>query len=154
MAYVKTNWENGVTPINATNLNNIETGIETNDTAIASLINDFYYKDGDAFQVSNELNCAGMLSSGRKGIYFTIPVEKNLKNITSITINSLVAQIRHSTGGYIANNVELSTLGTYQAYKSSNNTIEVVFTLNTASSFTNNLPVVVSIGSCRITFNE
>ena len=28
MAYTKTNWQNGVTPINDTNLNNIETGID------------------------------------------------------------------------------------------------------------------------------
>jgi hypothetical protein len=37
MAYVKTNWENGVTPINAINLNNIENGIESNDESITTL---------------------------------------------------------------------------------------------------------------------
>lgn len=40
MAYVKTEWQDGVsgnTPINATNLNNIENGIENNDTRLNSL---------------------------------------------------------------------------------------------------------------------
>ena len=32
MAYVKTNWVDDVTPLSATNLNNIETGIESNST--------------------------------------------------------------------------------------------------------------------------
>ena len=32
MAYTKTNWVDGETPINATNLNNMEGGIENNDT--------------------------------------------------------------------------------------------------------------------------
>lgn len=34
MAYVKTTWVNGETPINADNLNNIEGGIKDNETAI------------------------------------------------------------------------------------------------------------------------
>ena len=34
MAYIKTEWVNGETPLNETNLNNIENGIETNDKAI------------------------------------------------------------------------------------------------------------------------
>lgn len=38
MAYVKTTWVNGVTPINSNNLNNIENGIETNETSINGLI--------------------------------------------------------------------------------------------------------------------
>lgn len=37
MAYTKTNWTS-TTPINTTNLNNIEDGIEANDTKIATLI--------------------------------------------------------------------------------------------------------------------
>jgi hypothetical protein len=37
MAYVKTNWINGLTPVNSTNLNKIEDGIEANDTLKAPL---------------------------------------------------------------------------------------------------------------------
>jgi len=37
MAYVKTNWVNGLTPVNSTNLNKIEDGIEANDTLKAPL---------------------------------------------------------------------------------------------------------------------
>ena len=37
MAYTKTTWVNGETPINADNLNNIENGIETNDANIMKI---------------------------------------------------------------------------------------------------------------------
>ena len=37
MAYVKTNWVNGLTPVNSTNLNKIENGIEANDLLKAPL---------------------------------------------------------------------------------------------------------------------
>ena len=36
MSYTPTEWENGTTPINATNLNKIEKGISDNDTAISN----------------------------------------------------------------------------------------------------------------------
>lgn len=39
MAYTKTNWENGVTPVNATNLNHIEQGIYDNSVGIGNLSN-------------------------------------------------------------------------------------------------------------------
>ena len=39
MAYEKTNWINNVTPLNATNMNHIETGIEANSTNIGDLSN-------------------------------------------------------------------------------------------------------------------
>lgn len=38
MAYTKTTWVNGETPINADNLNNIENGIETNDKKLSQVI--------------------------------------------------------------------------------------------------------------------
>ena len=37
MAYTKTTWVNGETPINADNLNHIETGIKNNDTSIGNI---------------------------------------------------------------------------------------------------------------------
>ena len=42
MAYTKTNWVNGSTPINATNLNKIENGISANDSAISAMLNKIY----------------------------------------------------------------------------------------------------------------
>lgn len=38
MAYSRTNWENDVTPLNATNMNNIEDGIEENKAAIVGKV--------------------------------------------------------------------------------------------------------------------
>ena len=37
MSYEKTNWQNGVTPVNAQNMNHIEDGIAANDTAITQV---------------------------------------------------------------------------------------------------------------------
>lgn len=37
MSYQKTSWINNITPINADNLNNIENGIESNDTSIGDM---------------------------------------------------------------------------------------------------------------------
>lgn len=36
MSYVKTNWVDGTTPASASNMNNIESGVSTNDTNIAT----------------------------------------------------------------------------------------------------------------------
>lgn len=48
MAYTKTEWQNGAsgnTPINATNLNNIENGVATNDMNITALYERDNYSD-------------------------------------------------------------------------------------------------------------
>lgn len=121
---------------------------------VMAKFDDFYYKDDDTFEVINELDCAGMLSANSKKVYFTLPLDKSLKYINTITINSLNCEVRHATGGYMATDVELSTLGTLSVSKASNNALKIIWTLTTASSYTNNLPVIVSIESCRITFNE
>lgn len=36
MSYKKTDWQNGITQLNAQNMNHIEDGIEANDAAIAT----------------------------------------------------------------------------------------------------------------------
>lgn len=45
MAYIKTEWVNEVTKVNATNMNNIENGIETNDIALSN-IKDYVIESG------------------------------------------------------------------------------------------------------------
>lgn len=45
MAYTKTTWVNDVTPANATNMNNIENGIEANDIALSN-IKDYIIESG------------------------------------------------------------------------------------------------------------
>lgn len=51
MAYTKTNWENGKTPINATNLNNIEQGIANNETAAKNAVG-LVIKDADKYSTT------------------------------------------------------------------------------------------------------
>lgn len=47
MAYTKTTWVNGETPINADNLNHIEGGIKDNDTAISDMIGKILWTNND-----------------------------------------------------------------------------------------------------------
>ena len=131
------------------------TGIFTkNGNSYNNLLEDFYYKANDVFAITQEyLHCAGILSSSQKGIYFTIPVDKSMKNVSTATINSCNVQIRGNTGGYIAQNVQLNTLGTITTTIVSERNISVVVSMPNASSFANNSPIVVSIRSCRITFS-
>ena len=52
MSYTRTNWENGVTPLNAINMNNIENGIAELNTRISGLI-DIFYPVGSYYETSD-----------------------------------------------------------------------------------------------------
>lgn len=112
-----------------------------------------YYKNNDLFEPTS-LSCAGYLTTSRKSVGFSVLLEKRLDNINEIIIESLICEIRHSDGGYIAQNVELSTLGSLSVSKSTNNILGISLSLNTASSYTNNCPVNVRITSGTIKFKE
>lgn len=115
---------------------------------------DLYYKDGDVFD-AGLLMCTGVLTSGCTDILFTIPVDKRLDNINTIKADLTRCQIRHSDGGYIANNADLSTLGNIAIRKGAGgNTLYITLTLTTASTFTNNCPVAVYIINGTVTFNK
>lgn len=67
MAYTKTNWVNGQTPINATNLNKIENGIAENYTAIGTLSNLNTTNKSSLVSAINEINSNDIA----KGTYST-----------------------------------------------------------------------------------
>ena len=82
MAYTKTTWVNGETPINADNLNNIEGGIKDNETLISNITGTILWKNPhptDNFQAQTvELNSDDydtieitFLSFRNRGTYFT-----------------------------------------------------------------------------------
>lgn len=52
MSYTRTTWENGVTPLNAINMNNIEDGIAELNTRISGLI-DIFYPVGSYYETSD-----------------------------------------------------------------------------------------------------
>jgi hypothetical protein len=75
MAYQRTTWENSpaiTTPIDATNLNNMEIGIETNDTAVLSGWNvlgatlTFSSADAPTYVASTSVDLTGVISVGMK----------------------------------------------------------------------------------------
>lgn len=138
-------FNNGTTPVlNEINLNKITTKID-------EMIDNLYYKEGDTYKPAYLL-CTGILTSGNKEVIFTMPTEKRMDGISTITCSSLKCQIRHSDGGYIANSVELSTLGTLDFTKTTNNTLRIRLIMNNASTLTNNCPVNVYIISGDFTF--
>ena len=116
--------------------------------------NDIYYKDGDTFTNLSYIACTGHLTASSKSVYFTLPVEKKLDNIKSITINSISASVRHADGAYIAQG-DLKTLGTIAASKSTNNLLRFKFDLTTAATTAaNNAPLAVDIIDIKLTFNK
>lgn len=56
MAYTKTTWVNNVTPLNATNMNNIETGIYDNSVNIGDLTNLSTTSKNNTVAAINEVN--------------------------------------------------------------------------------------------------
>lgn len=147
------NYPSTNSPINATNLNTIQTNVENE-----FLVEDdkIYYKDGDTFSpINNGIVCAGFLTTSKQDVFFSMPVNKSMKNISSVTINRLQATIRHADGGYIANNVQLSTLGTLSIAKSSDYFVTIKLILSTASQYTNNSTLSVLVqANTQLTFNE
>lgn len=114
---------------------------------------DIYYKNGDTFTNISNIACIGHLTSSSKDILFTLPVEKRLDNISSITINSISANIRHADGGYIVQG-DLASFGTITSSKSTNNLLRIRLDLTTATTLENNVPLAVDISNINITFNE
>ena len=116
----------------------------TNSTAVgqtlADEISNLVYKPGDTVNLRG-IMCSGFLSSGRKDIALFIPFDRPCI-ATSCAYNTTTtkASIRHADGGYIlANNTAISTLNLDSSvFYVRSMGVEIVHTLHTASTFTNN----------------
>ncbi len=165
------------TPINADNLNQLQTNIENainekpnvvdnldsisvidalsanQGKVLKELIEaEIYYKSGDSCNVDGTI-CVGQLTGGNTNVEFFIPLNKIIdNNITTVTVSLTKCNIRHSDGGYIGTNTDLADLGTISCIKCSNG-IFVRLVLTTASTFTNNCPVSVHIINGKILFS-
>lgn len=125
MAYVKTNWVNDVTPINAANLNKMENGIEANQMAFdtfASADKEWTFNAGSS---GAGVNADGSLSIPANG-YIQVRANAAKSGFTPMGI------ISFDFGGSGATQVFINRM-----YVSGNNL--VVLIRNTSSSPTSNL---------------
>lgn len=152
MAYTKTEWQNevsGNTPINATNLNNMEDGIEENDTRIEDMLSKLFYKAGDV-QNYGITFAGGCLTGGRQSVYFSIPLLKNQTGLkATITAGTIYAR---GTTGYLLNGTNILNasniiINTYTNYI----TVELVYPEFTSA--TNNTPVSVHLRGLQLSFS-
>ena len=110
-----------------------------------------YYRSGETLVIDGYTALPGLLTTSSKNVHFTIFTPKDMSYINSITINSYSLDIRHPSGGYIANDV--TSFDGIVATKRSPNMIDITITYNTAVSFTNNTPVSVAVNNLKLTFN-
>lgn len=106
MAYTKTNWVNGTTPINDTNLNHIEQGIYDNDQSIAGLgtsKQDTLIGSGTGQNIKT-INDNSLVGTGNIQVQPTLVSGTNIKSfngatlLTSGNINVSLKKINSNTG--------------------------------------------------------
>lgn len=122
--------------------------------------NSQYYKDGDTFSPIVTLVANGYVTAGTKSIVITIPVDKSLKNINTITVSRLYTQVRgqngyiNSTDGYYDFSADSSY--TIEATKSSDKAVRININKSTAyTNIDNNTLVSLSLGGqTKLTFRE
>lgn len=136
------------TPIDATNLNQLQTNVE----------NELYYKSGDVITI-NETILSGYISDSTSAVYFSIPAVKRLDNITSATINTGNVTAR-TTNQYLENNGYNGFDPTGSDYTQiinidkDINTIWVKLKRNTPfDGMINNSPVSVALKNFNISLN-
>lgn len=106
-------------------------------------INSRNYGTGDVVSLGN-IVCAGYLTNSQGRLEFQIPLSKPI-GASSVALNGNV-YVRSIAGGYIASNVEINTLGTVVTAINTGG-IYVQLTLASASSVTNNTPIMVQFAA-------
>lgn len=157
-AYIKSASVSGNT---LTLTNKDDTTVEFTPTQDVSL-DDIYYKPGDKYTSLGYYALPGFLTGASKQIQLTLTVDKSLKNISTITVNKLYINMR-GVGGYVDGSsykdYVAATGYTVSAIKSSNSTIYITLTADTAFPDTtpNNTPVTAlassAAGNLELTFN-
>lgn len=117
-------------------------------SGIDELISDMYYKSGDTFTIAGDnggVPINGYITSSTKHARFMVPVDKSLKNISTITCTALVGGVRVSGGGYM----ESSTDSTNWVGKSG-----ISFTVTKASDRLVQLDIVKTSAFTNVTNNS
>ncbi len=112
------------------------------------LIADMYYKSGDTFTIAGDnggVPINGYITSSTKHARFMVPVDKSLKNISTITCTALVGGVRVSGGGYM----DSSTDSTNWVGKSG-----ISFTVTKASDRLVQLDIVKTSAFTNVTNNS
>ena len=128
------NKPNTDTPINDDNLNH----------NFNELVNDLHYKDGDTFEYYSEFVLNGFVSGGGTTIeVYPIILNKSIKKINSITVNSCSATLR-GANGYIDG---------VSGYRNIFNDDAFNVTVNKVSNFSCKLTIAKPDGFTNITNN-
>ena len=105
----------------------------------------YVYGSGDTFSTLDMMPCTGYVTGSSKRIYFSVPVDKSMGNISSIAVNALSGTIRTPAGEYIggsSSSVNWLTGNTVTAIKVSQYVVRILISFETApTNAVNNTPV-------------
>ena len=180
MAYTSKIWKDlpdETTPIKATDLNHIETGIYNNSVDIGakselttidktnlvkaineiensfkSLKDELFYKNGDTWVVPDgySIITGGHITAAKKEIAFSIYTPKSMKNINSVTVSNAKITVRQN-GNYLVD----SKIVNLKLQKRTDNCLYVLYTSpSEISNATNNDTVAVAFGNGTFTFSS
>lgn len=118
---------------------------------------ELYYKSGDTLTYSAEYELGGYITSSTTVCQFCLVSPKRLDNINTMTVNTISAYIRTTSGGYINNTSPITqdTSGiTFEAKKISSNVFRI--SIISSSAFTNvsnNTPIGAGLTNINITLS-
>lgn len=180
MAYTQKIWKDlpdETTPIKATDLNHIETGIYNNsvdigtkselttidktnlvkaineiESSFKSLKDELFYKNGDTWVVPDgySIIAGGHITAAKKEIAFSIYTPKSMKNINSVTVSNAKITVRQN-GNYLVDNKIVNLV----LEKRTDNCLYARYTSpSEISNATNNDTVAVAFGNGTFTFSS
>ena len=180
MAYTSKIWKDlpdETTPIKATDLNHIETGIYNNsvdigtkseltttdktnlvkaineiESSFKSLKDELFYKNGDTWVVPDgySIITGGHITAAKKEIAFSIYTPKSMKNINSVTVSNAKITVRQN-GNYLVD----SKIVNLELQKRTDNCLYVRYTSpSEITNATNNDTVAVAFGNGTFTFSS
>ena len=180
MAYTQKIWKDlpdETTPIKATDLNHIETGIYNNsvdigtkselttidktnlvkaineiESSFKSLKDELFYKNGDTWVVPDgySIIAGGHITAAKKEIAFSIYTPKSMRDINSVTVSNAKITVRQN-GNYLIND-QIVNLA---LEKRTDNCLYARYTSSSEiSNATNNDTVAVAFGNGTFTFSS
>lgn len=180
MAYTSKIWKDlpdETTPIKATDLNHIETGIYNNsvdigtkseltttdktnlvkaineiESSFKSLKDELFYKNGDTLVVPDgySIIAGGHITAAKKEIAFSIYTPKSMKNINSVTVSNAKITVRQN-GNYLVD----SKIVNLALEKRTDNCLYARYiSPSEITNATNNDTVAVAFGNGTFTFSS
>lgn len=146
-----------LTDLTTTSKTNLVSAINEVTNDITSLIDNIYYKSGDSFSCIGYVS-GGYVSGGTKQFEFGLIVDKSMKNITTITINSCTVLGRTTNGAYLDNKSNGIVKGdsgyTFTATKVSDRFFYVnILKSSEFTNVSNNTPVNARINDINVSFS-